>query len=190
MALPTGSTPVDFAYAVHTEVGNRTIGARVNGKLAPLSSQLQHGDRVEILTSKSEQAAPSQDWLKFVGSPRARTKIRQWFSKERREEAIERGKELLTKALRKHHLPLQRTVTSESLLAVARTSTAGTSRRSTRPSARTRSAPTRWSRSCWSTWAVRRGPRRTWPRTPGSPSPCAPEPRTRASWCREPRTST
>ncbi|MCG7425457.1 RelA/SpoT family protein [Kocuria rhizophila] len=119
MALPTGSTPVDFAYAVHTEVGNRTIGARVNGKLAPLSSQLQHGDRVEILTSKSEQAAPSQDWLKFVGSPRARTKIRQWFSKERREEAIERGKELLTKALRKHHLPLQRTVTSESLLAVA-----------------------------------------------------------------------
>ena len=119
MALPTGSTPVDFAYAVHTEVGNRTIGARVNGKLAPLSSRLQHGDRVEILTSKSEQAAPSQDWLKFVGSPRARTKIRQWFSKERREEAIERGKDQLTRALRKHHLPLQRTVTSEALLAVA-----------------------------------------------------------------------
>ena len=119
MALPAGSTPVDFAYSVHTEVGNRTIGARINGKLVPLSSTLQHGDRVEILTSKSENAAPSQDWLKFVGSPRARTKIRQWFSKERREEAIERGKERLTRALRKHHLPLQRTVTQESLLAVA-----------------------------------------------------------------------
>lgn len=119
MALPTGSTPVDFAYAVHTEVGNHTIGARVNGKLVPLSSKLQHGDRVEILTSKSESASPSQDWLKFVGSPRARTKIRQWYSKERREEAIERGKDLLTKALRKHHLPLQRTVTHESLVSVA-----------------------------------------------------------------------
>ncbi len=110
---------MDFAYAVHTEVGNHTIGARVNGKLVPLSSKLQHGDRVEILTSKSESASPSQDWLKFVGSPRARTKIRQWYSKERREEAIERGKDLLTKALRKHHLPLQRTVTHESLVSVA-----------------------------------------------------------------------
>jgi guanosine-3',5'-bis(diphosphate) 3'-pyrophosphohydrolase len=119
MALPAGSTPVDFAYAVHTEVGHKTIGARVNGKLVPLSSELQHGDWVEVLTSKSEHAGPSQDWLKFVQSPRARNKIRQWFSKERREEAIEKGKDALTRALRKHHLPLQRTLTQESLLAVA-----------------------------------------------------------------------
>ncbi|KAA9395153.1 bifunctional (p)ppGpp synthetase/guanosine-3',5'-bis(diphosphate) 3'-pyrophosphohydrolase [Kocuria coralli] len=119
MALPAGSTPVDFAYAVHTEVGHKTIGARVNGKLVALSSTLQHGDWVEVLTSKSEDAAPSQDWLKFVSSPRARQKIKQFFSKERREEAITRGQEALTRALRKHHLPLQRTVTQEGLVSVA-----------------------------------------------------------------------
>ena len=121
MALPVGSTPVDFAYAVHTEVGDKTIGARVNGKLVALSSELQHGDWVEVLTSKSEAAGPSQDWLKFVSSPRARSKIKQWFSKERREEAIERGQESLTRALRKHHLPLQRTVTQEALVSAAHT---------------------------------------------------------------------
>ena len=86
MALPAGSTPVDFAYAVHTEVGHRTIGARVNGKLVPLNSELNHGDWVEIFTSKAEGAGPSQDWQHFVKSARARNKIRQWFSKERREE--------------------------------------------------------------------------------------------------------
>ena len=119
MALPAGSTPVDFAYAVHTEVGHRTIGARVNGKLVPLNSELNHGDWVEIFTSKAEGAGPSQDWQHFVKSARARNKIRQWFSKERREESIDRGKELLTKAMRKQNLPLQRLMTHDALAAVA-----------------------------------------------------------------------
>ncbi|GAA3694032.1 GTP pyrophosphokinase [Zhihengliuella alba] len=119
MALPAGSTPIDFAYSVHTEVGNRAIGARVNGKLVPLSSELHHGDWVEIFTSKAEGAGPSQDWLGFVKSARARNKIRQWFSKERREEAIDKGKDLLTRELRKHNLPLQKLMTHETLSAVA-----------------------------------------------------------------------
>jgi GTP pyrophosphokinase len=119
MSLPVGATPVDFAYAVHTEVGHRTIGARVNGKLVPLNSELHNGDLVEVFTSKAEGAGPSQDWLSFVKSPRARNKIRQWFSKERREEAVEKGKEQLTKSLRKHGLPLQKLMTHETLTAVA-----------------------------------------------------------------------
>jgi GTP pyrophosphokinase len=119
MALPLGSTPVDFAYAVHTEVGHRTIGARVNGKLVPLNSELHHGDWVEVFTSKAEGAGPSQDWQGFVKSPRARNKIRQWFTKERREEAIDKGKDQLTKALRKHNLPLQKLMTHDTLTAVA-----------------------------------------------------------------------
>ena len=119
MALPAGSTPVDFAYAVHTEVGHRTIGARVNGKLVPLNSELQHGDWVEIFTSKAEGAGPSQDWQGFVKSPRARNKIRQWFTKERREEAIEKGKDLLTRGMRKQNLPLQRLMSHDALVAVA-----------------------------------------------------------------------
>ena len=92
IALPSGSTPVDFAYAVHTEVGHRCIGARVNGKLVALESPLDNGDTVEVFTSKAENAGPSRDWLEFVKSPRARTKIRQWFAKERREDAIDAGK--------------------------------------------------------------------------------------------------
>ncbi|THJ67570.1 bifunctional (p)ppGpp synthetase/guanosine-3',5'-bis(diphosphate) 3'-pyrophosphohydrolase [Arthrobacter echini] len=119
MALPAGSTPVDFAYAVHTEVGHRTIGARVNGKLVPLSSELQHGDSVVIFTSKAEGAGPSQDWQGFVKSPRARNKIRQWFTKERREEAVDKGKDLLTRAMRKQNLPLQRMMTHTALMTVA-----------------------------------------------------------------------
>ncbi|MEA5455374.1 bifunctional (p)ppGpp synthetase/guanosine-3',5'-bis(diphosphate) 3'-pyrophosphohydrolase [Sinomonas sp. JGH33] len=119
MALPAGSTPVDFAYAIHTEVGHRTIGARVNGKLVPLNSELNHGDVVEIFTSKAEGAGPSQDWQNFVKSARARNKIRQWFSKERREEAIDKGKELLTRAMRKQNLPLQRLLSHDALLAIA-----------------------------------------------------------------------
>lgn len=118
ISLPSGSTPVDFAYAVHTEVGHRTIGARVNGKLVPLNSELEHGDTVEIFTSKAEGAGPSQDWQNFVKSPRARNKIRQWFSKERREESIDKGKELLTKAMRKQNLPLQKMMTHDALMAV------------------------------------------------------------------------
>nr|WP_157554578.1 bifunctional (p)ppGpp synthetase/guanosine-3',5'-bis(diphosphate) 3'-pyrophosphohydrolase [Herbidospora sakaeratensis] len=120
IALPDGATPVDFAYAVHTEVGHRCIGARVNGRLVPLESRLGNGDTVEIFTSKSPDAGPSRDWLKFVKSGRARNKIRQWFSKERRETAIEAGKEAIGRAMRKQGLPLQRLMSGEALLALAR----------------------------------------------------------------------
>ncbi|GAA3422403.1 hypothetical protein GCM10018952_73460 [Streptosporangium vulgare] len=120
IALPENATPVDFAYAVHTEVGHRCIGARVNGRLVPLESRLGNGDTVEIFTSKSPDAGPSRDWLKFVKSGRARNKIRQWFSKERRETAIEAGKEAIGRAMRKQGLPLQRLMSGESLLALAR----------------------------------------------------------------------
>jgi GTP diphosphokinase / guanosine-3',5'-bis(diphosphate) 3'-diphosphatase len=119
ISLPQGSTPIDFAYAIHTEVGNKTIGARVNGRLVPLESVLANGDVVEIFTSKSENAGPSRDWMNFVRSPRARNKIRHHFTKERREESIETGKELLARQLRKGGLPLQRLLTLEHLTAVA-----------------------------------------------------------------------
>ncbi|AEE46154.1 RelA/SpoT family protein [Cellulomonas fimi] len=119
IGLPSGSTPVDFAYAVHTEVGHRTMGARVNGRLVPLDSALENGDVVDVFTSKSETAGPSRDWLGFVKSPRARNKIRQWFSKERREEAIEHGKDAIAKAMRKQNLPIQRLLSHESLVALA-----------------------------------------------------------------------
>jgi GTP pyrophosphokinase len=119
IALPAGSTPVDFAYAVHTEVGHRTMGARVNGRLVPLDSALENGDVVEVLTSRSETAGPSRDWLAFVKSPRARNKIRQWFSKERREEAIEHGKDAIAKAMRKQNLPIQRLLSHEALVTLA-----------------------------------------------------------------------
>jgi GTP pyrophosphokinase len=108
IGLPSGATPVDFAYAVHTEVGHRTMGAKVNGRLVPLESVVQSGDVVEIFTSKNPDAAPSQDWLNFVKSPRARNKIRGWFTKERREEAVEQGKDSIARAMRKQNLPLQK----------------------------------------------------------------------------------
>ncbi|MCW2834938.1 MAG: RelA/SpoT family protein [Nocardioides sp.] len=117
--LPVGATPVDFAYAVHTEVGHHTIGSRVNGRLVPLESTLDNGDVVEVFTSKAPSAAPSRDWLNFVKSPRARSKIRQWFTKERREEAIERGKEQIARLMRKEGLPLKRLMTHESLTQAA-----------------------------------------------------------------------
>ncbi len=119
ISLPQGSTPVDFAYAIHTEVGNKTIGARVNGRLVPLESVLANGDVVEIFTSKAENAGPSRDWLSFVRSPRARNKIRHFFTRERRDESIEGGKDLLARQLRKGGLPLQRLLTLEHLTAVA-----------------------------------------------------------------------
>ncbi|MGN6599291.1 MAG: RelA/SpoT family protein, partial [Actinomycetes bacterium] len=119
VALPAGSTPVDFAYAVHTEVGHRCIGARVNGRLVPLESQLENGDLIEIFTSKAQGAGPSRDWLTFVKSPRARNKIRQWFTKERREEAIEQGKDSIARTMRKQGLPLQRLLSTEALVALA-----------------------------------------------------------------------
>ncbi|MCW2698200.1 MAG: relA, partial [Modestobacter sp.] len=119
ISLPGDSTPVDFAYAVHTEVGHRCIGARVNGNLVSLESKLSNGDVVEVFTSRSPTAGPSKDWLSFVGSSRARTKIRQWFTKERREDAVEDGKDALTKAMRKAGLPLQRLLGGEALATLA-----------------------------------------------------------------------
>ncbi|MFI9048953.1 RelA/SpoT family protein [Streptomyces sp. NPDC053427] len=119
IALPAGATPVDFAYAVHTEVGHRTIGARVNGRLVPLESTLDNGDLVEVFTSKAPGAGPSRDWLGFVKSPRARNKIRGWFSKERRDEAIEQGKDAIARAMRKQNLPIQRILTGDSLVTLA-----------------------------------------------------------------------
>ena len=119
ISLPQDSTPIDFAYAIHTEVGHKTIGARVNGRLVPLESALANGDVVEIFTSKAENAGPSRDWLTFVRSPRARNKIRHYFTRGRREESIETGKEMLARQLRKGGLPLQRLLTLEHLTAVA-----------------------------------------------------------------------
>ncbi len=119
IGLPAGGTTVDFAYAVHTEVGHRTMGARVNGRLVPLETELQNGDVVEVFTSKDPHAGPNKDWLSFVKSKRAQNKIRQWFTKERREEAVELGKNELMKALRKHNMPLHQVMNSEALQQVA-----------------------------------------------------------------------
>jgi guanosine-3',5'-bis(diphosphate) 3'-pyrophosphohydrolase len=120
IALPAGSTSIDFAYAIHTEVGHRCIGAKVNGRLVPLETTLQSADTVEIVTSKVPNAGPSRDWLKIVASPRARNKIRQWFSRERREDAIETGRDELTKALRREGLPVQKLAASNALERLAR----------------------------------------------------------------------
>lgn len=119
VGLAAGSTPVDFAYAVHTEVGHKMIGAKVNGRLVPLESKLQPGDVIEVLTSKSESAGPSKDWLNFVASPRARAKIKHHFTLERRELATEDGKEALVKALRKQGLPVQSILNSDTIPKVA-----------------------------------------------------------------------
>jgi GTP pyrophosphokinase len=120
IALPQDATPVDFAYAIHTEVGHRTIGARVNGRLVALESTLENGDTVEIFTSKAQEAGPNRDWLNFVTSARARNKIRQWFSKERREAAVEAGKDQIAKVMRKQTLPLQRLTSADMLREIAR----------------------------------------------------------------------
>ncbi len=119
IALPSGSTPVDFAYAVHTEVGNKCVGAKVNGKLVPLESHLVNGDVVEIVTNKGLNAAPSHDWLNFVTSSRARSKIKAWFSKERKEEAIEAGRESIARQMRKAGLPIQKILGGHALLELA-----------------------------------------------------------------------
>jgi len=118
-ALPLGATPVDFAYRIHTDVGHRCVGAKVNGKLAPLSSALQSGDIVEILTTNAADARPSRDWLEFVKSSRANTKIRQWYTRARRETALQDGKEAIVRALRKSPLPMERFKRDEALLPVA-----------------------------------------------------------------------
>ncbi|WP_102192170.1 RelA/SpoT family protein [Microbacterium aurantiacum] len=119
IGLPANASPVDFAYAVHTEIGHRTMGAKVNGRLVPLESELKSGDVVEVFTSKNPDAGPSQDWLGFVKSTRARNKIRGWFTKERREEAIEQGKEAIARAMRRQNLPLQRLMSQDSFAEVA-----------------------------------------------------------------------
>jgi GTP pyrophosphokinase len=119
IALPSGSTPVDFAYAVHTEVGNRCIGAKVNGKLVSLEAPLSNGDVIEVVTNKGDNAAPSRDWLSFVKSPRARSKIKAWFTKERREEAIDAGKESIARQMRKAGLPIQKILGGHTLLQLA-----------------------------------------------------------------------
>jgi GTP pyrophosphokinase len=119
IALPQDSTPVDFAYAIHTEVGHRTVGAKVNGRLVPLESPLSNGETVEILTSKAPDAGPSQDWLGFVKSARARNKIKHWFSKERREASADTGKAMIARTMRKQGLPLQRLATADALQAIA-----------------------------------------------------------------------
>jgi GTP pyrophosphokinase len=117
ISLPVGSTPIDFAYSVHTEVGHACIGARVNGKLVKLDTELRSGDTCEVITSKLETAAPSQDWLQFVRSPRARNKIKQWFSRSRREDMLESGREALTDAVKRANLrrPLHEVVGPKAL---------------------------------------------------------------------------
>src|SRR5690606_35321988 len=119
IGLPAGATPLDFAYAVHTEVGHRTMGAKVNGRLVPLDTELNSGEVVEVFTSKNPDAGPSKDWLAFVKSTRARNKIKQWFTKERREEAIEQGKDAIARAMRKQNLPLQKLMNQDSFSEVA-----------------------------------------------------------------------
>jgi GTP pyrophosphokinase len=119
IALPGGSTPVDFAYSVHTDVGNRCAGAKVNGRLVPLETKLANGDVVEVVTNKSLTASPSRDWLNFVKSPRARSKIKAWFSMERREEAIDAGRESIARQMRKAGLPLQKIFAGHALLELA-----------------------------------------------------------------------
>jgi guanosine-3',5'-bis(diphosphate) 3'-pyrophosphohydrolase len=120
VTLPVGATPIDFAYSIHTEVGHRCIGARVNGRLVPLDSRLSSGDTVEVFTSKVEGAGPSRDWLNLVVTPRARNKIRQWFSRSRRDEAIANGHDELVKAMRREGLPVQKLANSQVLVDVAK----------------------------------------------------------------------
>ena len=108
IALVKGATPIDFAYAVHTEVGHACVGARINGRLVSLNHELVSGDTCEIFTSKVEGTGPSRDWLQLVRTPRAANKIRQWFSRERREDAKETGRDDLDKQLRREGLPVQK----------------------------------------------------------------------------------
>jgi GTP pyrophosphokinase len=113
IALPLDATPIDFAYGVHTEVGHTCIGARVNGRLVSLDSRLNSGDTCEILTSTAEDAAPSEEWANFVVSPKAKSKIKQWFSRERMEDLVDTGRDDLVEHMRKHGLPVQRVLSSE-----------------------------------------------------------------------------
>jgi guanosine-3',5'-bis(diphosphate) 3'-pyrophosphohydrolase len=118
--LPAGSTPIDFAYSVHTDVGHRTVGAKINGRIVPLHYRLQTGDFVEILTSKQAGRGPSRDWLSLAVSSRARNKIRQWFTRESREETEQRGRETLETNLKQHNLPYKKLAGSQLLAQVIR----------------------------------------------------------------------
>ena len=120
--LPSGATPIDFAYAVHTDVGHRTVGARVNGRIVPLHYNLENGDFVEILTTKAGGRGPSRDWLALAKSSRARNKIRQWFSRETREDTEQKGREALENALKAQKLPYRRIAGSALLAQVIRES--------------------------------------------------------------------
>ncbi len=115
--FPLGSTPVDFAYSIHSDIGNHCIGAKVNRKIVPLKYEFKSGDTVEILTSPNQK--PSKDWLKFVKTPRAKTKIRQWFKSEEREKSIALGKEILDKEFRKYDLHQAKLIKSGELAKVA-----------------------------------------------------------------------
>src|SRR5213079_3327511 len=117
--LAAGATPLDFAYEVHTEIGHRCVGARVNGKIVPLHYQLKSGDIVEVLTAKRERG-PSRDWLAVVKTTRARNKIKQWFKAESRRDTEHAGRELLQEHLRKQGLPAQKIVGSPLLADVIR----------------------------------------------------------------------
>jgi GTP pyrophosphokinase len=118
IALIEGATPIDFAYAVHTEVGHHCVGAKVNGRLVTLDTTLHSADVVEVVTSKNQSAGPSRDWLSIAKSSRAKSKIRQWFQRERRDDAIEGGREELTKALRREGLPIATSLSSSALVGV------------------------------------------------------------------------
>ena len=118
-SLPSGSTPVDFAYEVHTDVGHRCVGAKVNGKIVPLGYEMRSGDIVEVLTANRERG-PSRDWIEMVGSSRARNKIKQWFKAAGREDHEHQGRERLQEQLRKAGLPAQRLVGSPLLADVIR----------------------------------------------------------------------
>jgi GTP pyrophosphokinase len=117
--LPAGASPIDFAYAVHTDVGHRTVGAKVNGRIVPLHYHLKNGDFVEILTSKSGRG-PSRDWLSLARSSRARNKIRQWFQRETRGETEQKGREALDQALKAQNLPYRKLQGSSVLASVIR----------------------------------------------------------------------
>jgi GTP pyrophosphokinase len=115
--FPIGSTPVDFAYSIHSDIGNHCVGAKVNGKIVPLRYELRSGDTIEILTSPNQK--PSKDWLKLVKTSRAKTKIRQWFTVEEREKSITLGKDILEKELRKYDLQQTKLIKSGELAKVA-----------------------------------------------------------------------